>query len=60
MKDAAITVIGSAGGNLVKFAIIANEYQRLVGRTGVGAIAGPKKLKGIVFCGNKKSHAWCA
>ncbi len=47
-------VIGPAGENLVRFACIVNNYWRNAGRTGVGAVMGSKKLKAIVFCGNKQ------
>ncbi|MFW5928006.1 MAG: aldehyde ferredoxin oxidoreductase family protein [Thermoplasmatota archaeon] len=46
------TVIGPAGENLVKFAIIAGD-DRQVGRTGLGAVMGWKNLKGIVINGWK-------
>ncbi|MEF8873624.1 MAG: aldehyde ferredoxin oxidoreductase family protein [Candidatus Thermoplasmatota archaeon] len=46
-------VIGPAGENLVKFAIIAGD-DREVGRTGLGAVMGWKNLKGIVVNGWKE------
>lgn len=46
-------VIGQAGENLVKFAIIAGD-DRQVGRTGLGAVMGWKNLKGIVANGWKE------
>ena len=45
-------VIGPAGENLVKFACIKNNYWRSAGRTGMGAVMGSKKLKGMVFSGS--------
>ncbi|MBS3817075.1 MAG: aldehyde ferredoxin oxidoreductase family protein [Candidatus Thermoplasmatota archaeon] len=45
-------VIGPAGENLVKFAIITGD-DREVGRTGLGAVMGWKNLKGIVANGWK-------
>jgi len=45
-------VIGPAGENLVKYAIIAGD-DREVGRTGLGAVMGWKNLKGIVVDGWK-------
>lgn len=42
-------VIGPAGENQVPFSIIANDYWRCAGRTGIGAVMGSKKLKGVVF-----------
>ncbi|MBS3781697.1 MAG: aldehyde ferredoxin oxidoreductase family protein [Candidatus Thermoplasmatota archaeon] len=46
-------VIGPAGENLVKYAIITGD-DREVGRTGLGAVMGWKNLKGIVVDGWKE------
>ncbi len=46
-------VIGPAGENLVKFAIISGD-DREVGRTGLGAVMGWKNMKGIVVNGWKE------
>jgi aldehyde:ferredoxin oxidoreductase len=46
--------IGPAGERLVRCAIIANDNGRCAGRTGVGAVLGAKKLKTIVFQGDRK------
>ncbi len=46
-------VIGPAGENLVKFAIISGD-DREVGRTGLGAVMGWKNLKGMVVNGRKE------
>ena len=54
IKGAGVVVIGPAGENLVRFACIENDYWRSAGRTGVGAVMGSKKIKGIAFHGNKK------
>ena len=51
-KDAGIIVIGPAGENLVKFAVIETEYWRSLARTGPGAVLGAKKVKGIAFYGD--------
>jgi aldehyde:ferredoxin oxidoreductase len=53
-ERAAALVIGPAGENLVRFALIENDYWRSAGRTGVGAVMGAKKLKAICFHGNQK------
>lgn len=45
-------VIGPAAENLVRFAVIENDYWRSAGRTGVGTVMGSKNLKGILFQGN--------
>ncbi|MBN2032537.1 MAG: aldehyde ferredoxin oxidoreductase family protein [Deltaproteobacteria bacterium] len=47
-------VIGPAGENLVRFAVIENDLWRSAGRTGVGTVMGAKKLKAIVFQGDRK------
>lgn len=46
-------VIGPAGENLVSFAVIENDYWRSAGRTGVGTVMGSKRLKGILFHGDR-------
>ncbi len=47
-------VIGPAGENLVRFAVIENDYWRSAGRTGVGAVMGSKRIKAVVFQGDRK------
>lgn len=47
-------VIGPAGENGVRFAVIENDYWRSAGRTGAGTVMGAKKLKGILFTGDQK------
>ncbi len=54
VKGAGALVIGPAGEKLVKFAVIQSEYWRSLGRAGIGAVMGSKKLKGIVFHGEKR------
>ncbi|TFG15188.1 MAG: aldehyde ferredoxin oxidoreductase [Promethearchaeota archaeon] len=49
---AMVACIGPAGENLVKYANIISE-ERAAGRTGMGAILGSKKLKGIITKGSK-------
>jgi aldehyde:ferredoxin oxidoreductase len=53
-KNAAALVIGPAGENLIRYAVIENDYWRSLGRTGVGAVMGSKKVKALVFYGEKK------
>jgi len=53
-KDSSALVIGPAGENLVKFAMIESEHGRSLGRGGIGAVMGSKKLKGIAFHGKKR------
>jgi len=47
-------VIGPAGEGLVRYALIANDFWRCAGRAGVGAVMGSKKLKAMVFQGDRK------
>ncbi len=54
VKGAKAVVIGPAGENVVRFALIENDYWRSAGRTGVGAVMGSKKVKAIVFHGQAK------
>ncbi len=51
-KKSGAVVIGPAGENQVRFAVIENDYWRSAGRTGLGAVMGSKKLKGILFQGD--------
>ncbi|NNG00809.1 MAG: aldehyde ferredoxin oxidoreductase family protein [Desulfobacteraceae bacterium] len=53
-KRTGAVVIGPAGENLVRFAVIENDYWRSAGRTGVGTVMGSKLLKAIVFQGDRK------
>ena len=53
-KGSGAMVIGPAGENLVRCAVIENDYWRSLGRTGVGAVMGSKKVKAITFYGEKK------
>jgi aldehyde:ferredoxin oxidoreductase len=53
-KDSGALVIGPAGENLVKFAVIESEHGRSLGRAGIGAVMGSKKIKGIAFHGKKR------
>jgi aldehyde:ferredoxin oxidoreductase len=54
LKKSGIISIGPAGENLVKFATIANNKWRCAGRSGVGAVMGSKKVKALVFHGEKR------
>ncbi|MEJ2248803.1 MAG: aldehyde ferredoxin oxidoreductase family protein, partial [Candidatus Lokiarchaeota archaeon] len=49
-----IAGIGPAGENLVRYASIVNDDGRVVGRTGMGALMGSKKLKAIAIHGLNK------
>ncbi len=49
-------VIGPAGENLVVSACIKSDKWRSLGRGGMGAVLGSKKVKGISFCGVKQAE----
>ena len=49
-----IASIGPGGENLVRYAAIMNNKHRTIGRTGMGAVMGSKKLKAIVCAGKAK------
>jgi aldehyde:ferredoxin oxidoreductase len=51
-KRPSVLSIGPAGENLVRFAAIANNKHDFVGRTGMGAVMGSKRLKAVVCRGN--------
>ncbi len=53
-KKAGTVVIGPASENLVRFGVIKNDHWRSAGRTGVGTVLGAKKVKAIVFQGDRK------
>ena len=53
-KNASVACIGPAGENKVLLSCIINDEHRAVGRTGLGAVMGSKKLKAIVVSGDKK------
>ncbi|MCK4336546.1 MAG: aldehyde:ferredoxin oxidoreductase, partial [Candidatus Aminicenantes bacterium] len=55
-KKAGILTIGPAGENLVKFAYINNDSGRCLGRTGIGAVMGSKKIKALVFIGDQQKQ----
>ena len=48
-------VIGQAGEHLVAFACIKSDRYRSLGRGGMGAILGSKKIKGISFAGKARA-----
>jgi aldehyde:ferredoxin oxidoreductase len=49
-----VVSIGPAGENLVKYACITHAEGFLLGRAGIGAVMGSKKLKAVVVHGTKK------
>ena len=54
----AVLSIGPAGENLVRFAVVENDYWRSAGRTGVGAVLGSKRVKALVFHGSKQREVY--
>ncbi|MBI4758509.1 MAG: aldehyde:ferredoxin oxidoreductase [Chloroflexi bacterium] len=52
VRGAKAIVIGPAGEKQVPFALVGNDRGRHAGRTGMGAVMGAKRVKGIVFHGN--------
>jgi aldehyde:ferredoxin oxidoreductase len=55
-KNAAHLLIGQAGENLVRYAVIRSMEGRAGGRTGIGAVMGSKHLKAIVVKGTKNLY----
>ncbi|MBR7179351.1 MAG: aldehyde ferredoxin oxidoreductase, partial [Oscillospiraceae bacterium] len=53
--DSSVLSIGIAGEKKVLLAAIMNDKDRAAGRSGVGAVMGSKKLKGIVVTASKKN-----
>jgi aldehyde:ferredoxin oxidoreductase len=49
-----VLCIGPAGENLVRFAAVANDRNRVYGRCGPGAVWGSKKLKAVRVRGKEK------
>jgi aldehyde:ferredoxin oxidoreductase len=49
-----VLAIGQAGEHLVRFAAIGNDKGHFVGRTGLGAVMGAKRLKAICVRGSGK------
>jgi aldehyde:ferredoxin oxidoreductase len=52
-KKASVACIGQAGESLSYMAGICNEYGRLAGRSGLGAVMGSKKLKAVVVVASR-------
>lgn len=53
-KRPSVLSIGPAGEKLVRFAAIANNKHDFVGRSGMGAVMGSKRLKAVVCRGDGK------
>jgi aldehyde:ferredoxin oxidoreductase len=48
-----VASIGPAGERLVKFACVSNDYSRQLGRGGLGAVLGSKRIKAIAVQGTR-------
>ena len=59
-KKAGAVVIGPASENGVQFGILANDYWRCAGRGGAGTVMGSKRLKAVVFQGDRKRELFDA
>ncbi len=55
-KHVSVACIGPAAEQLVRFAVVENDYWRSAGRTGTGAVMGAKKIKAMAFWGNLKKE----
>jgi aldehyde:ferredoxin oxidoreductase len=53
-KRRGVVVIGPAAENGIRFALIKNDHWRSAGRAGVGTVMGSKRLKAILFQGDRK------
>ncbi len=53
-RNLTIAAIGPGGENRVRFAAIMNNKHRAIGRTGMGAVMGAKKLKAVICAGKAK------
>jgi aldehyde:ferredoxin oxidoreductase len=53
-------VIGPAGENQVRFAVVSNDRGHQAGRTGLGAVLGAKRVKGVVFGGKARCELYDA
>ena len=53
-KKFSIAYIGQGGENLVRYAAIMNNLHRCVGRCGLGAVMGSKKLKAVACSGKER------
>lgn len=53
-KQFNVACIGQAGENLVRYASIMNDEDRTLGRCGLGAVMGSKRLKAIAVAGKQQ------
>ncbi len=54
VSGAKAMAIGPAGERCIPFAVVGNDKGRHAGRTGMGAVMGAKRLKGVVFHGDAR------
>jgi aldehyde:ferredoxin oxidoreductase len=56
-RDHAVLTIGPAGEKRVRYAYVNNDSGRCLGRTGIGAVLGSKRIKAVVFHGSRDKEA---
>jgi aldehyde:ferredoxin oxidoreductase len=56
-REHGVLTIGPAGEKLVRYAYVNNDYGRCLGRTGIGAVLGSKRIKALVFRGSLDKEA---
>jgi len=53
-KQFNVSCIGIGGENLVRYAAVMNDTHRALGRCGLGAVMGSKRLKAVAVAGSKR------
>jgi aldehyde:ferredoxin oxidoreductase len=53
-KRPGAVVIGPAAEKGIRFGLLKNDHWRSAGRTGVGAVLGAKRVKGVLFQGDRR------
>jgi aldehyde:ferredoxin oxidoreductase len=56
-RNHGVLTIGPAGERLVRYAYVNNDNGRCLGRTGIGALLGSKRIKALVFRGSIDKEA---
>jgi len=54
-EKAKVATIGCAGENLVRYAAVVSDYNRVAARSGMGAVMGAKRLKAIAVHGRRQT-----
>jgi aldehyde:ferredoxin oxidoreductase len=55
-EKAEVAAIGCAGENLVRYAAVVSDYNRVAARSGMGAVMGAKRLKAIAVHGQRRTR----